>query len=88
MPAVLSLYSLVFMRFFWMVSPRNLFGVVTHVCNEAAQLTQLYRKIRYDMEHPDQGTAASESIVAVEAPPPKTAVALSHAAPPKAPKHE
>lgn len=36
------------MRFAWMVKPRNYLLLACHVSNEAVQLTQLGRKIRYD----------------------------------------
>jgi len=46
--AVLAGYSAVFMRFAWMVQPRNYLLLYCHVCNEAAQLTQLGRKLTYE----------------------------------------
>ena len=36
----LSLYSLVFMRFAWMVQPRNYLLLACHATNEACQLVQ------------------------------------------------
>lgn len=51
--AVLAVYSLLFMRFAWMVKPRNYFLLTCHMANEAAQLTQLGRKINYNMS--DEG---------------------------------
>jgi hypothetical protein len=43
MTGVLALYSLLFMRFAWMVQPRNYLLLACHASNEAAQLVQLYR---------------------------------------------
>lgn len=47
MTTALLLYSCLFMRFSWMVQPRNylLFGV--HVTNEACQIVQGWRFIKY-----------------------------------------
>lgn len=47
MTLALSLYSLVFMRFAWMVRPRNLLLLACHATNEACQLIQAGRYIRY-----------------------------------------
>ncbi|CAL8139308.1 unnamed protein product [Orchesella dallaii] len=48
MTVALSLYSLMFMRFAWKVQPRNLLLLACHVTNEAAQLTQGARFVRYE----------------------------------------
>ena len=45
MTAVLCGYSLLFMRFAWMVTPRNYLLLVTHVCNEGVQSYQLSRAL-------------------------------------------
>ncbi len=45
MTTVLCGYSLLFMRFAWMVTPRNYFLLVTHMCNEAVQSYQLSRAL-------------------------------------------
>ncbi|TFJ81867.1 hypothetical protein NSK_007114 [Nannochloropsis salina CCMP1776] len=50
MTGVLSVYSVLFMRFAWMVQPRNYLLLACHASNEVAQLYQLSRRIRYDME--------------------------------------
>lgn len=47
MTAALSVYSLLFMRFAWMVQPRNYLLFACHAANEAAQLTQGYRFANY-----------------------------------------
>ncbi|KAI8320890.1 UPF0041-domain-containing protein [Martensiomyces pterosporus] len=48
MTTALTMYSLLFMRFAWMVSPRNYLLFACHVTNEAAQLVQLYRYVDYN----------------------------------------
>ncbi|RLN48765.1 hypothetical protein BBJ28_00012748 [Nothophytophthora sp. Chile5] len=45
--AALSVYSLIFMRFAWMVKPRNYLLLVCHASNETAQLYQLQRGLRF-----------------------------------------
>ena len=45
MTAVLCGYSMLFMRFAWMVVPRNYLLLVTHVCNECVQSYQLSRAL-------------------------------------------
>jgi len=47
MTCALSIYSMLFMRFAWMVKPRNLFLMSCHITNECAQLTQGARFINY-----------------------------------------
>jgi hypothetical protein len=47
MTAALSVYSVLFMRFAWMVQPRNYLLFACHAANEAAQLTQGYRFVNY-----------------------------------------
>eukprot|EP00158_Paraphelidium_tribonemae_P000901 Partr_v1_DN23643_c0_g1_i2_m18845 putative Brain protein 44-like len=48
MTVALSVYSLLFMRFAWVVQPRNLLLLSCHATNEAMQLTQLARYIQYN----------------------------------------
>eukprot|EP01066_Platyproteum_vivax_P012072 Platyproteum_vivax@DN5480_c0_g1_i2.p1 len=50
MTSVLCVYSCLFMRFAWMVQPRNLLLFACHFCNEAVQLTQLTRKLVYESQ--------------------------------------
>ncbi len=45
--SALSLYSLLFMRFAWMVQPRNYLLLACHATNEACQLIQGGRFIQY-----------------------------------------
>ncbi|KAG0000876.1 pyruvate transporter mpc1 [Entomortierella chlamydospora] len=47
MTAALTVYSMLFMRFAWMVQPRNYLLFACHATNEAAQLVQGYRYIQY-----------------------------------------
>jgi mitochondrial pyruvate carrier 1 len=42
----LAVYSLIFMRFAWMVKPRNYLLLACHASNETAQLYQLQRGLR------------------------------------------
>ncbi|KAJ1939184.1 pyruvate transporter mpc1 [Kickxella alabastrina] len=48
MTTALTFYSLLFMRFSWMVSPRNYLLFACHATNEVAQLVQLSRYIDYN----------------------------------------
>uniref|UniRef100_A0A0A9XKN3 Mitochondrial pyruvate carrier n=1 Tax=Lygus hesperus TaxID=30085 RepID=A0A0A9XKN3_LYGHE len=48
MTVALCVYSAVFMRFAWMVKPRNLLLLACHFTNEGAQLTQLGRFVNYN----------------------------------------
>lgn len=48
MTAALTLYSLMFMRFAWMVTPRNLLLFACHVTNSTAQSVQGLRFIKYN----------------------------------------
>ncbi|TMW62216.1 hypothetical protein Poli38472_009709 [Pythium oligandrum] len=60
MTATLSMYSLVFMRFAWMVQPRNYLLLACHASNETAQLYHLQRAVRaqyLDKKDPAPATA-------------------------------
>lgn len=48
MTSVLCIYSCLFMRFAYMVQPRNYLLFTCHLCNETVQLTQLSRKMNYN----------------------------------------
>ncbi|KAJ2073136.1 pyruvate transporter mpc1 [Coemansia sp. S100] len=48
MTTALTFYSLLFMRFSWMVRPRNYLLFACHATNEVAQLVQLYRFVDYN----------------------------------------
>lgn len=62
--AVLLLYSCVFMRFAWMVKPRNYLLFACHIANSSAQGVLLTRKLKYDMDHPEGPTAAAAEPIA------------------------
>ena len=47
MTCALCVYSVLFMRFAWMVQPRNYLLFACHFTNEGAQLTQLYRCVKF-----------------------------------------
>lgn len=44
----LCIYSALFMRFAWMVQPRNYLLLACHISNETVQLIQLSRKLNYE----------------------------------------
>ncbi|OLY78556.1 Mitochondrial pyruvate carrier 1 [Smittium mucronatum] len=48
MTLALLMYSMTFMRFAWVVKPRNYLLAAMHVINTGAQGTQLYRFINYN----------------------------------------
>eukprot|EP00300_Choanocystis_sp_HF-7_P027382 c32479_g1_i1.p1 GENE.c32479_g1_i1~~c32479_g1_i1.p1 ORF type:complete len:263 (+),score=38.21 c32479_g1_i1:35-790(+) len=50
MTATLCGYSVLFMRFAWMIAPRNYLLFTCHAFNEAAQLIQLKRGVDYEHE--------------------------------------
>jgi len=75
---VLAVYSLLFMRFAWMVQPRNYLLLACHASNEVAQCVQLGRKLRYDWSVKDaldarahggesEGGAATEAVATATA---------------------
>lgn len=61
MTGVLSVYSLLFMRFAWMVTPRNYLLLACHASNEVAQLYQLSRYISYQSSKPIISSTPSSS---------------------------
>lgn len=61
---MLLLYSCVFMRFAWMVKPRNYLLFACHIANGSAQSVLLARKLKYDMEHPEGPPAAAAEPIA------------------------
>ena len=50
MTTALCVYSVLFMRFAWMVQPRNYLLFACHFFNEGVQLHHAKRKIEYEME--------------------------------------
>ena len=71
MSTVLALYSCLFMRFAWMVKPRNYLLLAVHVVNEGAQLNLIRKKLEYDWSHPETATTVA---VTADAKPEKTAL--------------
>eukprot|EP00301_Raphidiophrys_heterophryoidea_P021918 c6198_g1_i2.p1 GENE.c6198_g1_i2~~c6198_g1_i2.p1 ORF type:complete len:278 (+),score=45.19 c6198_g1_i2:1-834(+) len=67
MTANLCVYSMLFMRFAWMVQPRNYLLLTCHAFNECAQLFQLSRGIKYQLEEEEkaqrEGLPARPTIV-------------------------
>eukprot|EP01102_Stenamoeba_stenopodia_P005052 TRINITY_DN15551_c0_g1_i1.p1 TRINITY_DN15551_c0_g1~~TRINITY_DN15551_c0_g1_i1.p1 ORF type:complete len:113 (-),score=16.84 TRINITY_DN15551_c0_g1_i1:26-364(-) len=61
MTTALCLYSLLFMRFALKVQPRNLLLFSCHVTNEAVQLYQLQRKVRYELDKKENPPATIET---------------------------
>ncbi|KAG9301526.1 hypothetical protein G9A89_008378 [Geosiphon pyriformis] len=47
MTPAMMIYSAAFMRFAWMVQPRNYLLFACHFANESAQIVQAYRYIDY-----------------------------------------
>jgi hypothetical protein len=76
MTGVLSVYSLLFMRFAWMVQPRNYLLLSCHGANEVAQLVQLSRWAQWE-------STRDKSAAAVVPPAPATIVAMATAEPAK-----
>ncbi|XP_054800539.1 mitochondrial pyruvate carrier 1-like isoform X3 [Prosopis cineraria] len=50
MTAVMCVYSAMFMRFAWVVRPRNIHLMVCHISNETLQLYQLSRQLEQEKE--------------------------------------
>ncbi|RHY21611.1 hypothetical protein DYB36_011514, partial [Aphanomyces astaci] len=48
----MAVYSMIFMRFAWMVQPRNYLLLACHASNEAAQLYQLKRALVHKWTSP------------------------------------
>ncbi|KAF0973863.1 hypothetical protein FDP41_007250 [Naegleria fowleri] len=61
MTFALCCYSGIFMRFAWVVKPRNLLMLSMHVVNEIIQLYHLTRKISYEMNKKNQVPKAEAS---------------------------
>jgi len=67
MTVALTCYSAVFMRFAWMVQPRNLLLFACHFTNECAQLTQLGRFINFEYMGGREQRQAAAAQLAIEA---------------------
>lgn len=68
MTCSLSLYSILFMRFAWLVQPRNYILFACHGFNEVVQITQLGRKLKYDSEQNPEQFERSKKQIAMFAP--------------------
>ncbi|XP_038076925.1 mitochondrial pyruvate carrier 1-like protein [Patiria miniata] len=75
MTAALCIYSALFMRFAWMVKPRNSLLFACHFTNECAQIGQLGRWFKHNYGSKGVGTAATVAISAPAAPAPAAAAA-------------
>ncbi|KAF5837913.1 mitochondrial pyruvate carrier [Dunaliella salina] len=53
MTGVMCIYSALFMRFAWMVQPRNYLLFACHASNEAVQLYQMSRWYQWNSSQPD-----------------------------------
>jgi hypothetical protein len=62
--AAMCIYSCLFMRFAWMVQPRNYLLLACHASNETVQLYQLSRW--YNWSNSEEGKAASAAAAAQE----------------------
>merc|ERR1712179_608000 len=60
MTGALCIYSGLFMRFAYMVQPRNWLLFACHFTNEGAQLTQLYRGVSYEYSEKPKKAETSE----------------------------
>jgi hypothetical protein len=65
MTSAMCIYSCLFMRFAWMVQPRNYLLLACHASNETVQLYQLSRW--YNWSNSEEGKAASAAAAAQEA---------------------
>ncbi|GAX84360.1 hypothetical protein CEUSTIGMA_g11782.t1 [Chlamydomonas eustigma] len=61
MTGTMCIYSCLFMRFAWVVQPRNYLLLTCHMCNEAVQQYQLYRWYSWYSKQP-AGTKVSTSM--------------------------
>ncbi|KAJ9067359.1 pyruvate transporter mpc1 [Entomophthora muscae] len=62
MTTALCLYSMVFMRFAWMVQPRNLLLLSCHATNECVQLTQGYRFVQHHYFPASAGSGSPQTM--------------------------
>jgi hypothetical protein len=63
MTGVLCVYSLLFMRFAWMVVPRNYLLLSCHVCNETVQGYQMSRALQHKWGKSAGGSAPAAATV-------------------------
>lgn len=77
MTGVLCVYSALFMRFAWMVSPRNYLLFACHFSNECAQLYQLNRRMQYEWSLPAGADAGADAAAPAAAAAPAEAAAAA-----------
>ncbi|KAF4697298.1 Mitochondrial pyruvate carrier 2 [Perkinsus olseni] len=65
MTGTLCVYSLLFMRFAWMVQPRNYLLLSCHIFNEGVQLIQLGRALKYQSEQKALADQRTQQIAAM-----------------------
>jgi mitochondrial pyruvate carrier 1 len=65
----MCIYSCLFMRFAWMVQPRNYLLLACHASNETVQLTQMYRWYSWHSSPAGQAASAAAAAAAAAAPP-------------------
>ncbi|KAF4650756.1 Mitochondrial pyruvate carrier 2 [Perkinsus olseni] len=65
MTGTLCVYSLLFMRFAWMVQPRNYLLLSCHIFNEGVQLIQLGRALKYQREQKALADQRTQQIAAM-----------------------
>ena len=66
MTGVLLVYSGLFMRFAWMVQPRNYLLFACHASNSVAQGVQMTRRVQYEWSRPAEAEAALPAPAAIE----------------------
>jgi Mitochondrial pyruvate carriers len=62
----MCIYSLLFMRFAYMIQPRNYLLMVCHISNEAVQLNQMRRWLTWKLKQPSD-VPALEAVAAAPA---------------------
>jgi hypothetical protein len=67
MTCVLMVYSALFMRFAWMVKPRNYLLLACHASNSVAQTVQMGRRMQYEWDAQPAAEAAAAAAVAATA---------------------
>ena len=76
----MCVYSCLFMRFAWMVQPRNYLLLACHASNETVQLTQMYRWWSWRNGQQPGGGGGGDDAAAAAAGKPAAAVAAAAAA--------
>jgi hypothetical protein len=66
MTGVLMVYSGLFMRFAWMVKPRNYLLLACHASNSVAQTVQMGRRMQYEWDVKPAAAVAAVTAVAAK----------------------